>query len=407
MLDFVINSADSTHGVRICDFLSECNDLFIAVAFLRQAGLRNVLPGIESLLCNDGEFTAVIGTDFFLTEPAALEQLFELTTKFTACNLYLYRASSNATFHPKYYRFRNAESVRVVVGSANLTGGGLTKNIEISANTSCSLQSQLDLDSRNFEKQILRDTRCFQPSLRDLDAYASHYSVMRRIRKTMEAKARKELKAVVVLSDGDLNEHLRQYRLDEAEQTDLRQRKTNYEQAKVLITDRLLLSDDLSLEDFRDVYGLLVGERGGRKLWHSGNVHRSKNQVLPHYTTIQGMIKDIAENLERPVEDVFQCGTEWLRRVPHLGPNVLTEVLNTLRPEKFPILNLNPTTSMERLGLGVFPNPIAFKPEDYARFCKALGDLRDRCSFADFGETDHFLNYIYWATRPKDSGENE
>jgi len=45
-------------------------------------------------------------------------------------NIWIFRNANSSTFHPKIYLFRNEELADLVIGSGNLTEGGLFTNYE-------------------------------------------------------------------------------------------------------------------------------------------------------------------------------------------------------------------------------------------------------------------------------------
>jgi HKD family nuclease len=68
---------------------------------------------------------AVIGTHFYQTHPDVLDQ-------FVGSKKVRFILQPNGVFHPKVYLFWSSEAWEVVIGSANLTVGALTKNSELS-----------------------------------------------------------------------------------------------------------------------------------------------------------------------------------------------------------------------------------------------------------------------------------
>jgi hypothetical protein len=108
------------------------------------------------------------------------------------------------------------------------------------------------------------------------------------------------------------------------------------------------------------------------------------------------MLQEILENLAVTPQIMFRIGEKWRHSIPRMGINVFTEVCNTLRPKRFPVLNWNPITSLATLEIAKFPSPQTFTASHYENFTRALQDLRQTCQFSDLGETDHFLNFIYW-----------
>jgi hypothetical protein len=96
------------------------------------------------------------------------------------------------------------------------------------------------------------------------------------------------------------------------------------------------------------------------------------------------------------MNSVFDGMMDRAEEIPGLGPNVATEILNTLDPLRYPILNANPLTSLRRLGVqlrGV--GSIRRRGERYQSYADTLEDLAVKCRFQDLAQVDHFLNYIF------------
>lgn len=68
---------------------------------------------------------AAIGTHFYQTHPDVLDQ-------FVGSSKVKFMLQPSGVFHPKTYLFWSADAWEVIVGSANLTAGALTKNSELS-----------------------------------------------------------------------------------------------------------------------------------------------------------------------------------------------------------------------------------------------------------------------------------
>ncbi|MBI1780712.1 MAG: Helicase associated domain protein [Sphingobacteriales bacterium] len=117
------NNTIENHQFEIEQAIEFADEITICTAFLKYSGLKELLRGI-----NQKEFktTFFVGTNFYQTEPSALKQLFN-----DGHTIYLNR-DKTPTFHPKIFFFRKQEKVKFIIGSANLTSGGLITNIETS-----------------------------------------------------------------------------------------------------------------------------------------------------------------------------------------------------------------------------------------------------------------------------------
>lgn len=74
----------------------------------------------------------LVGLDMRSTEPEALKSLLDLSRKRDNVALYCYASLKPAgIYHPKVYLSRLGDEVTSIVGSSNLTEGGLRKNVEV------------------------------------------------------------------------------------------------------------------------------------------------------------------------------------------------------------------------------------------------------------------------------------
>ena len=100
-------------------FLSEASDAFFAVAYVTCSGVKLLTPYIEDI-----PLRVLTCTDYFITEPDALEMLLSYGADVRIISV-------RENFHPKVsYFLRNSEEALAIVGSSNLSEAGLTSNIE-------------------------------------------------------------------------------------------------------------------------------------------------------------------------------------------------------------------------------------------------------------------------------------
>ncbi len=93
----------------------------VAVAYVRETGL-DVLESMKVEIDR-----GVVGDSFYITEPDALERLLN-----GGSNIRMAQVAPRTAFHPKLYMVPYDDSLGAIVGSANLTGGGLEANEEAS-----------------------------------------------------------------------------------------------------------------------------------------------------------------------------------------------------------------------------------------------------------------------------------
>ena len=151
--DFILQGfTERTHTkaiLRLFD-IKNVEEVILSVAFVTEDGVRL----IESKLHKYANKTKVFsGIRNDITSRQGLSRLLGLGVSVYAVDT----GARNIVFHPKLYLVRGSEQARLLIGSANLTLGGLNNNIE------ASLILDLDLDNspdRKFvskiENQILK-----------------------------------------------------------------------------------------------------------------------------------------------------------------------------------------------------------------------------------------------------------
>ncbi len=99
--------------------------LFILTAWTTYSGLYQLTQAFQKFRSNGGEIFAVTGISLGGTSVEGLKLLYELSD--SLCIFH----DKRTLFHPKLYIFQNDSTAKVIVGSNNLTHGGLFSNYEI------------------------------------------------------------------------------------------------------------------------------------------------------------------------------------------------------------------------------------------------------------------------------------
>jgi HKD family nuclease len=103
----------------------------IASAMVSVAGVNEIFRSLERCLDRDGAGRILIGVDL-PSDPHAIEKLRRLAAKYSGnLKLKYFRPLRSRIFHLKLFIFGSgASSTSAIIGSSNLTGGGLTENHE-------------------------------------------------------------------------------------------------------------------------------------------------------------------------------------------------------------------------------------------------------------------------------------
>ena len=114
--------------------IGDTQDVRIAVAFISRAGLAMIDSALKLALDRGATVEFLVGLDMRSTDPQALETLYSVCSNHPTAAMYCYASLTPAgIYHPKLYLFKVDQDATCIIGSSNLTEGGLKKNVEVNA----------------------------------------------------------------------------------------------------------------------------------------------------------------------------------------------------------------------------------------------------------------------------------
>lgn len=146
------------HGHPFADVLTrefaDAQRVDIATAWVRASGVGLLWEPLTKFVGRGGRLRIIVGLDGDNTSVEGLALLLQLGGD---VRIWVRHNEANTIFHPKLYAFRNDSECRVLVGSNNFTGAGLSGNEELSGLLVDSRKSPLEHSLMAFI-QKLRDT---------------------------------------------------------------------------------------------------------------------------------------------------------------------------------------------------------------------------------------------------------
>lgn len=123
------------------------------VAFASYAGVKKLVPSINTAKKHFEKINFFIGVDDNGTSKDALEQLIQ-----NEIETYIFHTQSTMIFHPKIFLFEGKNWCRLIIGSTNLTSSGLFVNVE----------GAISLDFRPSDGQGIKIVNQFKNYFKDL-----------------------------------------------------------------------------------------------------------------------------------------------------------------------------------------------------------------------------------------------
>lgn len=159
-------------GNRLVELLAapDYHTLNIAVAFAKNSGVLRIKEALSRFRKRGGKVNAIVGIDLGGTSYEALTALLLHTD-----SLSVVHSESGQTFHSKIYHFLGENTELIIVGSHNLTGGGLWTNFEssvlisVSGNSGHERQLGSELDHYFRELNSLNDSFMSIDEQEDID----------------------------------------------------------------------------------------------------------------------------------------------------------------------------------------------------------------------------------------------
>lgn len=393
----VENGVDEDHAGFLHRHLANATHFICIVAFAKISGW-NVIKEIVAAKVEKGlKVTFVVGIDFFQSDPEVLRSLLRLRRIAKKSGgqvaVYMGQEASPYTLHPKVYWLKGREGQALVVGSANMTSGGLADNHELSA--------ALSVDGTKWQSWLKRwiDDRIDDGAIVEakgplIDRYEKRREIYRAAMKVAERRARRSMEAPAgqIIS---LNDLLAEMRADEGPEgfvAQVRRRKRNHRDARTRIID-LVNKDDLKRREFLVAYEALI------QYWHSGGLQRGKTWVAKKPAQFQAALRALAAERSQDPASLFDLLAEHFYEIPRAGTNVLTEILHTRDPRRFPVMNRNSVAGMRLANITGYPQAPSKATVDgalYARFAADAEALRQSLGLRDLGELDVLFNFAYW-----------
>ena len=188
----VLDNLSGRVGDEILKCMASATRTMMAVAFVKFSGVRLIEESLVDLLDRGGKAEIIFGLDFSLTDPRALSRVMKIQASRPALTLFAfsdpYLPGREPSFHPKLYMFEQEDSDwTAIIGSSNLSQGGLIDNVEIGVAIDGPRTDPLIADVFAFYRSVRGRESLFVPT----DDYLEVYQ---KIRSKIDMARRKGLK---------------------------------------------------------------------------------------------------------------------------------------------------------------------------------------------------------------------
>jgi len=176
--------------------IDDSNKIRIAVAFAKKSGFLKIQDSLKKFLHRQGKAEFIIGLDFHTTDPETLKELKNLSDTSNLLNLFCYRGNmeNTAAYHPKLYIFQDdTNQGTYIIGSSNLTSGGLINNIEVNVKVRSDIIEESFSDVLSIFYLMLTSKNKIIPNDMYIERYEEVYDLSRKGKDYYNTKAFKEI----------------------------------------------------------------------------------------------------------------------------------------------------------------------------------------------------------------------
>lgn len=401
-VQLLLNGEQEGHASVIIPLLSKATRLECTVAFAKESALGFILEPLKKRLAAGLSARFSIGLSFCQTSPTLLRKLLALSKKHQRLSLYV--SNTSDTFHPKIYGFSGPDGATVIIGSANLTSGGLSDNYEASAVIDDPDGTLIGSVARHVDGLIDNEI-LVSATKAGIDEYAQRYAIYQAQQRL--ATRRAELAIASTSRDTQLlRDILTLMQQDQSESGFASQvsARTDNRKAAAQKIRELASVGHLSRSSFIDHYEELIS------LFHSGGLHRGKNIIADNAPRFIEGLRAILQGEHLTAQDAYQILLGHFDHVPRAGVNVITEILLALDSKRFAVMNQNAVSGLSLANIRQFPakpNKTTVRALRYADFCDQADRIRRELGLRDFVELDALFNYAYWGTEQADEDEED
>ncbi len=177
-ITFISNSSvkSNNHIKVLCNSIEGADEIIFCVAYWKIEGIKSIKKQLASVLIVGKNVTVFASLNEFNTTPEALIELHQLESTYPNFSLFICKKSPSI-FHPKIYYFRKQDTFTAIIGSANFTEGGFSKNDEASVKITGNVDGKFHLDLMKYLTGIVDQKMTKAGTTELIDAYTKEYQM--------------------------------------------------------------------------------------------------------------------------------------------------------------------------------------------------------------------------------------
>ncbi len=289
------------------------------------------------------------------------------------------------------YLFRSGNTGHVIVGSANLTGGGLEKNNECSLYTQCKVTDKVWIDSMRYFERCISVDNAEALNDRIIGLYTGYFNEQRKANECIEKFP--DISDSLIYNFEKLKSLYLQF--DQKAILDgIKEKEANYIEARKVL-DKMVAHQHSDMK-FKQLLEKLVGKPGQFGLWHSNGMFRHKAKIFAQQKEFRDLVKFVKNNVDKAPCFIYKGAKDKIKMIKGVGPNFVGEIMMTYAPKKLANINRNPITVLIQEGCANLKNHTRkFDGPDYEEYNNIVRNIAEKLELKNMLAADYFFNCIY------------
>lgn len=380
----LITNTDKTHKSIFRKLLKKAYTIDVVTSYADQETLDFIIKRISKNK-NKPKVRLIVGGNFAITSPDA----FTTVKNDLPGKIYVSMPEEPVVFQSNIYRFKTKNNYHVLLGSASCTEEGLETDIEASVYQKKSKKKKLWKISGSHIKNLTSSQNVHRLTTRFIARYQTYYEKLAN-NPDLSWSSWQDKDALINQVDR-LKDRIAEWKKLAENAEKVVEIEDGYRLARKVL-NRIASQKMIPKEEAARYMDQLIGASGEQGFWNVNGLQGSKTAVVDQFEVFRDMIRYVRENRDEAPGYVFEGCQEFADKIKGVGVNMISEILISYEPRRFPKLNGNLVQILVDTGsLSMKKSVSKYNSDDYQKYSEIIWDFTDQLKIKTMVEADVFF----------------
>lgn len=383
----LITNKDKTHKGLFRKLLKKAHSIDLMTSYSDQETLDFIIKRVSKNK-NNPQVRFITGGNFAITSPEALAKIKqELPGK-----LFVALPEEPVVFQPNIYLFKTKNNYHILIGSASCTEEALETDMEASVYQKKSKKKKLWKQSKQYIDHLIDSSDVHPLTTRFIARYETYYHEIGN--DPDQARSAWRDPEMLINDIDQLKVRSKEWRKLAVNAEKIVENKDNYRLARKIqnrIASQILMTEEEATKQM----DRLIGASGERGFWNVNGLQGSKSAIVDQFDVFRELVRFVKDNREEAPGYVFEKCQEYARQIKGVGVNMISEILVTYEPKRFPKLSSGLIHKMAEPGFLSIKKSIAkYNGDDYQKYTEIMWDYAGLLKIKSMSEIDLFFEDV-------------